>query len=74
MSQSASINWRRVITDLVYAGYSCSAIAVTVGVSKSAVRGWRDGSTPRYDDGEALIDLWERVTGNGRDSVPRLRR
>lgn len=69
------IDWFRVIVDLCAShGYTHSTIATAIGAPKSTVQGWKQGSTPGYEDGERLIDLWTQVTKNGRDSVHRVNR
>ncbi|MGM0512975.1 MAG: hypothetical protein ACQER3_09855 [Pseudomonadota bacterium] len=62
--------WFRVITDLNRRSLSTQEIAKELGVSKSAVLGWKTGSEPRHGDGEALIALWCQVTGKAREVVP----
>ncbi|EOS96623.1 hypothetical protein ETR_01781 [Erwinia tracheiphila PSU-1] len=31
---------------------------------------WKNGSEPRYSDGERLIRLWELVTKKNQDELP----
>lgn len=67
-------DWFRVIVDLERKGYSHCSIASVCGVSKRTVGGWKQGSSPKFDDGKQLLTLWEAVTGNGQDSAPRISR
>lgn len=67
------VDWWRVIVDLCRNGHTHATIATAVRVGKSTVAGWKDGSSPRYEDGEVLVSMWCDVTGNSRESVHRLR-
>lgn len=50
------IDWFRLIVDLCHHhGYTHSTIAAAVGAPKSTVQGWKQGATPKYEDGERLI-------------------
>lgn len=69
------IDWFRIIVELcMIHGYTHTSIAAAVGSAKSTVQGWKQGATPKWDEGERLIDLWAQVTGNGRESVHRVKR
>lgn len=68
------VDWFRVIVDLERSGYSHCAIATVCDVAKRTVGGWKQGSSPKFDDGVLLLSLWESVTGNGQDSAPRVKR
>lgn len=68
------VNWFLVIVDLERKGYSHSTIAAAVGSAKSTVQGWKQGATPKWDEGERLLALWETVTENGRETVHRVKR
>lgn len=69
------IDWFRVIVELcTLHGYTHALIAMAVGAGKSTVQGWKQGSTPAWDEGERLIALWCSVTGNGRETVHRVKR
>ncbi len=69
ISQDERIDWFRIIIDLERSSYPHASIAAAVGVSKRTVGGWKDGSTPRFEDGVRLIDLWSNVTGKGQESA-----
>lgn len=68
------IDWFRVIVDLERNGYPHKSIAACVGVGKTTVFDWKQGASPRFEDGEALLLLWETVTRNGRESVHKVKR
>ncbi|MDV1561408.1 hypothetical protein [Raoultella planticola] len=63
-------DWFRVITDLTRKNLTTQQIADELGVSKSAVLGWKSGSEPRHGHGEALIALWCLATSSGRKKLP----
>ncbi len=65
-----STNWFQVITDLNRLKLSTYEISRELGVSKSAVIGWKMGAEPKHVHGEALIALWCRETGSQRDYAP----
>ncbi|WP_158785130.1 hypothetical protein [Pantoea sp. BAV 3049] len=64
------VDWFRVITDLERAGMTQQAIARHLVAAKSSVIYWKQGSEPRYCDGERLIRLWELVTKKNQDELP----
>lgn len=67
------VNWFRVIVDLcTLHAYTHSLIAMAVGAPKSTVQGWKQGATPKWEDGERLVCLWSQVTGKGREELPRV--
>ena len=74
LATDEKINWFQVIVDLERLGYRHNTIAASVGVGKSTVAGWKQGASPRFEDGEVLIGLWEVVTKNGRESVHKVKR
>lgn len=63
-------DWFRVITDLTRKNLTTQQIADELGVSKSAVLGWKSGSEPRHGHGEALIALWCLATSSDRKNSP----
>ncbi|HHT0354531.1 TPA: hypothetical protein ACTW1G_000275 [Klebsiella pneumoniae] len=63
-------DWFRVITDLTRKNLTTQQIADELGVSKSAVLGWKSGSEPRHGHGEALIALWCLATNSDRKKLP----
>ncbi len=75
LAPDEKIDWFRLIVELCGShGYTHSTIAAAVGAPKSTVQGWKQGATPKYEDGERLIDLWCQVTANGRETVHRVKR
>lgn len=66
----SKIDWFRVITDLERASYSHTSIASVCGVAKRTIGGWKQGSEPRYSDGDRLLLLWSAVTRKGREAAP----
>lgn len=70
IDRALKVDWFRIINDLNRGGYTTIAIAQAVGTAKSTVLGWKQGSTPRWEDGECLLGLWMTVTKSGRDGVP----
>lgn len=69
LAPDEKVDWFRVIIDVCRCGYTHSNIAMACGTAKSTVQGWKQGATPRWDEGEKLIALWCRVTDNGRETV-----
>lgn len=63
-------DWFRVITDLNRKNIPAQQIADELGVSKSAVLGWKSGAEPRHGHGEGLIALWCVVTRSERKKLP----
>lgn len=69
------IDWFRVIVELCYShGYTHETIAAAVGLSKSSVQNWKNGASPKFEEGNRLIELWARVTGKGQETVHRVNR
>lgn len=64
------VDWFRLITDITRTGMCTQDIARELGVAKSTVLGWKQGSEPRHGDGEALVALWSRVTKVERTNLP----
>lgn len=65
-------DWFAVICDIGRRGYPSQTIADAVGVPKSTLLGWKQGSEPKHGDGEALIGFWCRVMDRPRSEVPRV--
>lgn len=75
LSPDEKIDWFRIIAVLCNChGYTETAIAIAVDMPRTTVLGWKMGATPKYEDGERLIVLWEQVTGTSRSDVPRERK
>lgn len=67
-----SIDWFQIITELTRQGFSSKAIADRIGVPKSTLLGWKQGSEPRYREGKLLIEFWCDLTGRGADALPQV--
>ncbi len=65
------IDWFRVITTVLRSGeYSIQGAADEIGVARTTLIGWKQGAEPRYSEGERLVLLWCKITGEGRDKLP----
>jgi hypothetical protein len=49
---------------------SAQALADWLKVPRKTMLGWRDGSQPKHQDGEILIQHWCRLAGKGREFLP----
>jgi hypothetical protein len=74
LAPDEKVDWFRVIVEVCRYSHTHSTIAMACGTAKSTVQGWKQGATPRWDEGEKLIELWCQVTGNGRETVHRVGR
>lgn len=56
----ARIDWFRVIVNLERCGYAIRDMALLLDKSKGWIEHLKNapGAEPRFDDGNALIDLW----------------
>lgn len=70
----SKVDWFRVIVDLEREGYGATIVALSIAVPKTTLLGWKQGSRPRFEEGDRLIALWSNVTGNGRETVPMVSR
>lgn len=61
-----SIDWQRLLWDLLQRGMSIRALAAELELPPNTVRGYMDGSHPPHWKGEKLIAMWERCTGGVR--------
>lgn len=57
----AKINWFVIISDLKRAGISGREIARRLDVSVSTVVMWKQGSSPSYEKGAELLNMWEGI-------------
>lgn len=57
----AEIDFFEVIRDLCYEGFTVYGIAGCIGVPDSTVRHWKLGTHPNYEDGRALVILYEAI-------------
>lgn len=65
------VDWFRVIVDLERKGYGPTIIALSIDAPKTTILGWKQGSRPRFEEGDSLIDLWCRVVGKNRSDLPK---
>lgn len=70
IDRALKVDWFQVIIDLNRSGYTTLAVAQAIGTAKSTVLGWKQGATPRWEDGECLLELWMTITKNCRDGIP----
>lgn len=64
------IDWPAVITAMQLAGLSLRGIGGALALTHSAVKGWKLGSCPSYENGRALLKLWDReMASAGRPPV-----
>lgn len=81
--RTAYIDWPRLLGDLQYllgepatdgSGVVTNAgtptLAVYLGVKRTTLRGWLDGSEPKHSQGEQLIAAWVRLSGKPREFTP----
>jgi hypothetical protein len=77
------VDWAKLLGDIQYllgeedahnpavrVPIGTATLAVHLGVSRGAVRNWIDGTQPRHDEGERLIERWCRLAGKGRANLP----
>lgn len=64
-----TIDWFRLIWDMVQSGINVSKIAVRTGIPESAIRGYIAGAHPPHWRGELLISQWMKVTGRTREEA-----
>lgn len=77
------IDWPRLLGDLQYllgeaandgSGVVTPAgtptLAAYLGVKRTTLRGWLDGSEPKHSQGESLIAAWSRLSGKPREFTP----
>jgi len=57
----AKIDWFVIISDLKRAGISGREIARRLNVSVSTVVMWKQGSSPSYEKGVELVDMWKKL-------------
>jgi len=55
------IRWPNVIQAMQDAGFSLRQIGGALGIAHSTVQKWQLGSCPNYEDGRALLVLFETV-------------
>lgn len=77
------VDWSKLLGDIAYllgepdpvnpnVRIACGErhLAIQLSVARGTLRGWLEGSRPKHDEGERLIENWCRLTGKGRTFVP----
>lgn len=67
---SNSVDWYRVIWDLVQRDLSLREISERLDIARSTLQGYLEGSHPAHWKGELLVRLWSTVTGRDATEVP----
>lgn len=86
MPQPLPINWTQVLEDIAWqlgephfafpgvrTPAGTPAVAKHLEVSRSTLLRWRDGSRPKYEEGEHILLSWSRLTGKAIAFAPRER-
>lgn len=72
-SRRRRVNWFQLLVDLKRHNVTAYDVERMLDVSRTTVLRWGQGSEPRHDDGELLLELWCRLTGRSKDEAPRIR-
>lgn len=64
-----TVDWFRLIWDMVQRGINVSAIAMRTGIPEGSIREYIAGSHPPHWRGELLIGEWVKATGKGRGEI-----
>lgn len=64
------VDWWQIVVDLSRHGMPQQEVGKAIDKPSSTVHGWKMGAEPKHADGEILIALWCRKTGNARGQVP----
>lgn len=70
LALSLRTDWFRVLVDLQDGGCGNTDVAEYLGVARSTLRGWKDGSEPSHHDGMRLLELWQAITGHSYERRP----
>lgn len=71
-ADAPGVSWWHVIVRMEACGYTHSAIAAAVGVSRQSVESWKNRDIePAHEIGERMVALWVVVTGMPREDIPR---
>ena len=68
---SDSVDWHRLLWDLLQRGWTLRGIGERIGLPFTTVRGYLQGSHPAHWKGELLIRLWSEETGNSAEEAQR---
>lgn len=65
------VDWDRLITDIMAAGYTSREIEYFTRIPRSTFNQWRQNwFEPNHMRGECMISFWCQVMDAGRDDVP----
>lgn len=64
-------DWAAIVDSLRRHGFTFPQLALELLIPKSTLIGYRDGATPRHDDGEVLLNFYLNVTGTVRGVEPK---
>lgn len=68
------VDWRRIVADLRAKHGSHAAVALRVGMQRTAlVMLVANRGEPRYNEGRAMLALWADATGGDEASPPMIR-
>ena len=70
---ASRVDWFAVLIDLNRKGLHTAGIADLIRAPRSTVLGWKQGAEPCHADGEALVELWCRMTERERGDLPKVR-
>jgi transposase-like protein len=72
MTPGPRTDWFRIFADLSRHGHNISGVATRIGVPYSTAASWRNNlTTPNYEAGRRLIDLWSSATGKDAKDRPK---
>jgi hypothetical protein len=55
------VDWKRVVLTLRRFGWTVHGLEAALAIPRSTIYGWcNDGKQPRFEDGRALLSLYER--------------
>lgn len=58
LAPNERIDWFRVLTDLKYEGYSCSALSRELDIPRSSLKDWRYGVSPKFEQAVRVLAYW----------------
>lgn len=70
MNAPRTIDWFRLLWDLVQHGITLRSIAARTDIAEATLRGYLSGSHPVYWRGELLVQLWCSTCNRGRADLP----
>ena len=66
-------DWSAIVNELRRRGFTFPQMALELLIPKSTLIGYRDGATPRHDDGEVLLAFYLHHTNTDRGNEPKRR-